>query len=99
MGGFYFKYTNDKPYLNRNQKKKDILNVEIVEMQKDIKKKMKFILNLIGQVLIFRCNILIYLYVFFFARHTLWVHVTAFLKFSIIIISMSFFLASLLMTT
>ena len=66
MGGFYFKYTNDKPYLNRNQKKKDILNVEIVEMQKDIKKKMKFILNLIGQVLIFRCNILIYLYVFFF---------------------------------
>ena len=65
MGGFYFKYTNDKPYLNRNQKKKDILNVEIVEMQKDIKKKMKFILNLIGQVLIFRCNILIYLYVFF----------------------------------
>ena len=79
MGGFYFKYTNDKPYLNHNQKKKkDILNVEIVEMQKDIKKKMKFILNLIGQVLIFRCNILIYLYVFFFAIHTLWVHVTAF---------------------
>lgn len=68
MGGFYFKYTNDKPYLNRNQKKKDILNVEIVEMQKDIKKKMKFILNLIGQVLIFRCNILIYLYVFFFCQ-------------------------------
>ena len=22
MGGFYFKYTNDKPYLNHNQKKK-----------------------------------------------------------------------------
>ena len=43
-----------------------MINVEIVEMQKDIKKKMKFILNLISQVLIFRCNILIYLSGFFF---------------------------------
>ena len=67
MGEFCFKYTNNKPYLNGNQKKyEDMINVEIVEMQKDIKKKMKFILNLISQVLIFRCNILIYLSGFFF---------------------------------
>ena len=81
MGEFCFKYTNNKPYLNGNQKKyEDMINVEIVEMQKDIKKKMKFILNLISQVLIFRCNILIYLsgFFFFFAIHTLWVHMTAF---------------------
>lgn len=63
MGEFYFKYTNNKPYLNGNQKN-DMINVEIVKMQKDIK-KMKFILNLITQVLIFRCNILIYLSGFF----------------------------------
>ena len=71
MGEFYFKYTDNKPYLNGNQKKnEDMINVEIVEMQKDIKKKMKFILNLISQVLIFRCNILIYLSGFFFFCHT-----------------------------
>ena len=63
MGEFYFKYTNNKPYLNGNQKN-DMINVEIVKMQKDIK-KMKFILNLITQVLIFRCNIIFMMFQYF----------------------------------